>query len=278
MLSIIIQTMVFVFLLVGEFMNKILVLSTLLCGTAIAKPVDILLTERNVVSFNKAFTSEYVAKKQLEIFSKNALLAKSDPIYLVMDTPGGSVSAGLSFLDSLKSLKRPIHTITLFAASMGYQVVQELGTRYITPSGTLMSHRGAISGMAGQVPGELNSRLGYIQGLLEQMNVRAAGRLKTDVEVYKASIVNELWIFGQQAVNTGNADAVANVSCDKKLSAGKYSEQFNTLFGKVDVVFSKCPLVSGPIDFSFSREFKYKDRLKFMNSMQASKRRIQLNL
>jgi ATP-dependent protease ClpP protease subunit len=259
-------------------MQKFLIFLILLCGTVMAKPVDIVLTERNTVSFNKAFTSDYVAKKQLEIFSKNALLAKSDPIYLVMDTPGGSVSAGLSLLDSLKSLKRPIHTITLFAASMGYQVVQELGTRYITPSGTLMSHRGAISGMAGQVPGELNSRLNYVQGLLEQMNVRAACRLKTDLEVYKASIVNELWVFGQQAVDTGNADAVANVSCNETLTSGKYTEKFNTIFGSVDVVFSKCPLVSGPIDFSFSKEFKSKDRLKFMNSMNTSKKRIQLSL
>ena len=259
-------------------MPKLILFLMLFCNAVMAKPVDIILTERNSVSFNKAFTSEYVAKKQLEIFSKNVLLAKSNPIYLIMDTPGGSVTAGLSFIDSLKSLKRPIHTITLFAASMGYQVVQELGTRYITPSGTLMSHRGAVSGIGGQVPGELNSRLNYIQGLLEQMNVRAAGRVSVGVEAYKASIVNELWIFGQQAVDTKNADAVANVTCDTKLSSSKYTEQLNTIFGRVDVVFSKCPLISGPIDFSFSKEVSSKDRVKFMNCMHTNKKRIQLSL
>jgi ATP-dependent protease ClpP protease subunit len=88
-------------------MPKLILLLMLFCNTVMAKPVDIILTERNSVSFNKAFTSDYVAKKQLEIFSKNVLLAKSDPIYLIMDTPGGSVTAGLSFIDSLKSLKRP---------------------------------------------------------------------------------------------------------------------------------------------------------------------------
>jgi ATP-dependent Clp protease protease subunit len=259
-------------------MSKLLLLLMLFCNTVMAKPVDIILTERNSVSFNKPFTSDYVAKKQLEIFSKNALLSKSDPIYLIMDTPGGSVTAGLSFIDSLKSLKRPVHTITLFAASMGYQVVQELGIRYITPSGTLMSHRGAISGIGGQVPGELNSRLNYVQGLLEQMNIRAAGRINVGVEAYKASIVNELWIFGQQAVDTKNADAVANVTCDTKLSSSKYTEQLSTIFGRVNVVFSKCPLISGPIDFSFSKEVNSKDRVKFMNSMHTSKKRIQLSL
>lgn len=257
-------------------MRKFLILLTLLCSTAFAKPVDIVLTERNSVAFNQAFTSAYVAKKQLEVFSKNNMLAKKDPLYIVMDTPGGSVVAGLAFIDSLKSLKRPIHTITLFAASMGYQVVQELGTRYITPSGTLMSHRGAVSGIGGQIPGELNSRLGYIQGLLEQMNVRAASRLKTDVDSYRSSIVNELWVFGEKAVETNNADAIANVSCDKKLTEGTYIQQFNTIFGAVDVVFSKCPLISGPIGFAFSKEFKVQNRAGFIRDAQSNKKRIHL--
>lgn len=257
-------------------MRKFLIPLTLLCSTAFAKPVDIVLTERNSVAFNQAFTSAYVAKKQLEVFSKNNMLARQEPLYLVMDTPGGSVGAGLSFIDSLKSLKRPIHTITLFAASMGYQVVQELGTRYITPSGTLMSHRGAVSGIGGQIPGELNSRLGYIQGLLEQMSARAASRLKMDVDSYRSSIINELWIFGQNAVETNNADAIANVVCDKKLTEGTYIQQFNTIFGAVDVVFSKCPLISGPIGFSFSKEFKVQNRATFIKDVQSNRKRIHL--
>lgn len=257
-------------------MLKFLILSILLCSTAFGKSIDIILTERNSVAFNQAFTSAYVAKKQLEIFSKNNMLARQEPLYLVMDTPGGSVGAGLAFIDSLKSLKRPIHTVTLFAASMGYQVVQELGTRYITPSGTLMSHRGAVSGIGGQIPGELNSRIEYIQGLLEQMNVRAASRLKTDVESYKSSIVNELWVFGERAVATNNADAVANVSCDSNLAKGSYVQQFNTIFGAVDVLFSKCPLISGPIGFSFSKEFKVQNRAEFIRGVQANKKRIHL--
>lgn len=258
-------------------MFKFLILLTLLCNMSFANAVDIVLTERNSVSFNQPFTGEYVAKKQLEVLSKNNMLARSEPIYLVMDTPGGSVVAGLSFIDSLKSLKRPVHTITLFAASMGYQVVQELGTRYITPSGTLMSHRGAINGIGGQIPGELNSRIGYIQGLLEQMNKKAAARIKSDLKSYQDSIVNELWLFGQNAVDAKNADAVANVTCDKKLVEGTYTQQFNSIFGSAEVVFSKCPLISGPIGFSFSREFKVKNKVNFIKTIQSTKRRVHLN-
>jgi ATP-dependent protease ClpP protease subunit len=259
-------------------MIKLLLTTSLLCSAAFAKPVEIILTERNSIVFNQAFKGEYVAKKQLEVISKNNLIPRKDPLYIVMDTPGGSVTAGLAFIDTVRSLKRPVHTITLFAASMGYQVVQELGTRFITPSGTLMSHRGAVSGMSGQVPGELNSRLGYIMSMLEDMNHRAANRVKMDVRDYRNAIINELWVYGHHAVARKHADVVASVTCDKKLSEGTVQEEFATLFGNIKVTYSKCPLISGPIDFQFSREFKPENKLKAIKEIQAKSRKINLTL
>lgn len=259
-------------------MIKLLLTLSLFCGVAFAKPVEILLTERNSVIFNQAFTSDYVAKKQLEVISKNNLIPRKDPIYIVLDTPGGSVTAGLAFIDTVRSLKRPVHTITIFAASMGYQVVQELGTRFITPSGTLMSHRGAVSGMSGQIPGELNSRLGFIMRLLDEMNYRAAHRVKMSVAEYKEAIINELWTSGHHAVSTKHADAVADVKCDKKLAEGTNTQEFITIFGNLKVVYSNCPLISGPISFQFSREFKPETKLKVMKDIQANSRKVNLTL
>lgn len=259
-------------------MIKLLLMFCLLQAVAFAKPVEIVLTEKNFVVFNQVFTEEYVAKKQLEVISKSIFLSRKQPLYLVMNSPGGSVTAGLTFIDTVRSLKRPIHTITIFAASMGYQVVQELGTRFITPSGTLMSHRGAIYGMSGQVPGELNSRLGFIMKLLDDMSSRAASRVKMSVRDYKDAIVNELWVYGQNAVNTHHADLVANVRCDKKLSEGTNTQDFLTIFGTVKVSYSNCPLISGPIGFEFAKEFKQEYKLRVMRDIQASSRKVNLTL
>jgi ATP-dependent protease ClpP protease subunit len=206
------------------------------------------------------------------------MLARRDPIYLVMDTPGGSVTAGLAFIDTVKSLKRPVHTITLFAASMGYQVVQELGTRYITPSGSLMSHRGAVSGMSGQIPGELNSRLGYIMGLLEGMNHRAAKRVGMDVRDYKDAIINELWVFGHQAVQKKHADFIANVTCEKKLVDKFENLEFSTIFGPVTLTYSKCPLISSPVDFKFGSGVKKENVDKAIKQIQSNGKTINLTL
>jgi ATP-dependent protease ClpP protease subunit len=209
---------------------------------------QILLTENNSVIFNQQVKDDYVAKKEFEIATKVQNLSKSQPLYLVLDTPGGSVMAGNQFIDFVKALNHPVHTVVIFAASMGYQITQELGLRYIIPSGTLMSHRGAVSGLSGQVPGELNARLQMLEAILDGMNERASRRVGMSKKDYQDAIINELWVSGDVAVSKGHADHVASAKCDSSLS-GTYTEEFATIFGPVQVEFSKCPLISTPVGF-----------------------------
>lgn len=254
-------------------MFKFLILFSIICCTAFAKNEELVLTEDNSIVFNQQVSAEYASKKTLEVMKK---AKKGIPLFLVLDTPGGSVTAGLAFIDAIKSLKVPVHTITMFAASMGYQFVQELGNRYITPSGTLMSHRGAVGGLSGQVPGELNSRLIHIQSILSGMSSRAATRVGMSKQDYDAAIINELWVSGEDAVNSKHADKIVNVICDKNLTDGIYTEEFRTIFGKVNLVFSKCPLISTPLDFSFGKEVKVENILKVKRLLESKKRNINL--
>ena len=261
------------FFIIGEFMIKYLVSLAMLLNIAYAKDVDIVLTEANSVVFNQPVSSDYTSQKTLEILTKSA---STSPIYLILDTPGGSVVAGLKFIDTLKSLKVKVHTITLFAASMGYQMVQELGIRYITPSGTLMSHRGAISGISGQIPGELNSRINFISSILDGMSERASRRVNMSKQEYDAKIVNELWSFGQQAVNTNQADFVANVTCDKAIIKETYKQEVFTIFGVAVLKFSKCPLISSPIGVEFKKEVKPENFDKIKQLLQSRKSTVNI--
>jgi ATP-dependent protease ClpP protease subunit len=255
-------------------MIKFLSLFLLSTTFAFALPT-IVLTEDNSIVFNQPVKGGYIAKKQVEIFEKHAKLSFNRPLYLVLDTPGGSVIDGMLFLDSLKSLKRPIHTITIFAASMGYQFVQNLDTRYILPSGTLMSHRGAIGGLSGQVPGELNSRLAYFEYVLNQMNVTASKRTKIPLKQYEASIINELWVSGHDAVAKRHADFVVNVICDKSLS-GTYKQEFMSLFGPIEVNFSKCPLISQPVSVDLGNRFTLEQRRTILKEVEDVRRKVKL--
>ena len=134
----------------------------LFTGKAYPNSKTVVLEKGNTVVIRSPVNSKSMSKAMFELNELSFKLNKEDKIYLVLDTPGGSVFAGLDFIDYAKALPQKIITITKFAASMGFQIVQNLDDRYITPSGTLMSHR-ASGGVSGQFDGELESRYKMIK-------------------------------------------------------------------------------------------------------------------
>jgi len=242
---------------------KFLLILVMCLSVSVSHAKKIVLTEANSISINQPITSEFVAVKSVEVLKKAAALAKGEELYLVLYTPGGSVIAGNSFIDLIASLPVKVNTITLFAASMGYHIAQSLGTRYITPSGILMSHRGAISGIGGQINGELNSRVAFFTEMTNIMDAIVAKRLNQSLAAYQASIVNELWLNSPKALESHNADELAEVSCSKELASKTEVQSMQTLFGSMEVEFSKCPLITAPIglksgsDKAFSRVKAY---------------------
>jgi len=177
---------------------------------------SITLRKNNTVVMNEAFNASSVAKVQQQLLFL-ALKTKKD-IYLVLNTPGGSVSAGQELIHFANNLPNKVHTITVFAASMGYLTAQHLGKRYIVPHGAFMSHRASISGLSGQVPGEANSRLKYISQQVKELSINTAKRVGVSYKSYMSSIYNELWLTANEAVRLNHADEVVNVKCDKSLS------------------------------------------------------------
>lgn len=206
---------------------------------------NITLTESNSINFNRQFTRAFVAKKQVEAMTKCFANVGAD-IYITLYTPGGSISAGQLFSDTLQALPCKFHTITVFAASMGYQTVQNLGKRYILSSGILMSHRAWVQGIGGEIGGELDSILKLLKSNVKSLNKIAANRVGLSLEEYERQIADELWLTSDLAVKSNHADEIVNAICDSSLM-GTNVQSYNTFFGTVDVEFSNCPIIVGPL-------------------------------
>jgi len=216
----------------------------------------IILGKHNTIVLNDEVNAESVAK----VISDARNLGKQDEdgyhifsnkkdIYLFLNTPGGSITAGLQLIDALNGLDRKVDTITMFAASMGFQIVQNLGDRYVLPHGTLMSHRarGGIEGEFGGIhPSQLESRMKYwdavITGMDKQTVLRTNG--KQTLESYEKSYVPELWLTGDQAVAGGYADKIIKAKCDSSLDG---LDEHNATFMGVSLTYytDKCPLNPG---------------------------------
>lgn len=205
------------------------------------------LTESNVLSLNNEVNADTMAalmSKALELDSK---VKSNDPLYLVLYTPGGDIQAGLEAIEFLNSLNRPVHTVTIFSASMGFQMVQGLGNRYITHFGTLMAHK-AKGSFQGEFPGQLDSRYNYYLKKLGELDriTASKSRGKLTVDSFKALYENEYWIDGFDAVDAGLADGEVIVKCDQSLN-GTHDDTIEFFGMKITLVFSNCPMITSPV-------------------------------
>jgi len=242
----------------------------------------IVLGKKNTLSFREVVTSKSVSKLQRKLLNMSYRLPRNATIYLVLDSPGGSIDAGNVFIDTAKAIPQKVKTITLFSASMAYHMVQNLDERIITPSGTLMSHRARLGGMGGEIgsdgKGEYLTRTNWILRQLKIMDSKVAKRLKMPLKKYQDLIRDEYWVDGSDAVVEKSADRVALVRCGKDLK-GTEIVTISSFFGSIDAHFSKCPLISYPVKIGKARfltnDSTKRDRLlKYVDSLFNHKRRF----
>lgn len=183
----------------------------------------------------------------LDLQDKLALLdaergSKDYPIYLVIDSPGGSVQAGLNFIEFAKTIKN-LHTINLFAASMASAIQQALpGKRIGLETSISMFHRpsGEFKGQFGE--GEVESRLQFSKDRVAIFESINAARMKLSLADYKAKVVKEYWVVGAENLKQHIVDEIDSVRCDSALI--KATEDLE------GVRFSSCPLFRTGRDIS----------------------------
>lgn len=208
----------------------------------------------NTVIINEEVSAETVAKWILQVRKLDAQGPASAPIYLAIYSPGGSISDGMAFNEALKGTRRPIVTVTMFAASMAFQIVQNAGERQILSTGILMSHRakGQFEGeFGGQDPSQLDSRYQLWKDITNAFDQKTVERTKGKQTLagYQKAYVSELWRVGQRAVDEGYADKVVTASCDESLNGvEEHTAEFMGM--KVNYATSKCPLITGALNVS----------------------------
>lgn len=129
------------------------------------------------------------------------------PINFYINSPGGSVTAGMSIYDTMQFIKCPIHTIVLGqAASMGSLLATagEKGHRYILPNARHMIHQplGGASGQATDVEIQARELLRW-KMVLTNIYVTHTGKLYSELE---RDMERDNFMTAQEAVEYGLAD------------------------------------------------------------------------
>lgn len=243
----------------GEYVKKYILGIVLLLSQAsfaVLKHVPVTLSKDNMLVLNDPFEADTASKVAQAARELDAKSPSTEPIYLVLDTPGGSIGAGMELITNLNNLNRPVHTITIFSASMGFQTVQGVkGERLMVEHGTLMSHK-ARGGVNGEFPGQLDSRYSWILSVVTDLDKKVASRTggKHTLQSYQALIENEYWCTPEHCASNGLIDGIADVKCDASLNGthDKVVDQAAFLDMTLQLVakLSDCPVITGPLEMN----------------------------
>jgi ATP-dependent Clp protease protease subunit len=136
-------------------------------------------------------------------------------IHLYINSPGGSVTAGLSIYDTMQFIKPNVSTMCLGqAASMGALLLAggTKGKRYCLPNSRMMIHQplGGYQGQASDI--EIHTR--EILTIREKLNRILAGHTGQNIETIAQDTERDNFMDGATAVKYGLIDAVV----DKRVS------------------------------------------------------------
>src|SRR3954470_920758 len=146
------------------------------------------------------------------------LLASADSerdIALYINSPGGSISAGMAVYDTMQYVKNDIATIALgMAASMGQFLLcaGTSGKRYALPHARVMMHQlsGGIGGTAADIAIQAESML-HIKSV---MNERIAFHTGHTPEEIGRDSDRDRWFTAQEAKDYGIVDHVISKATD----------------------------------------------------------------
>jgi ATP-dependent Clp protease protease subunit len=147
------------------------------------------------------------------IIAQLLFLAAEDPekdISLYINTPGGSITAGLAILDTMRFVEPDIVTICVGqAASMGAVLLAAgaKGKRYSLPHSRILIHQPSMSGLAGQAA-DIDIYAKEILRMREKLNQILADSTGQPVEKVARDVDRDYIMSPDQALEYGMIDRV----------------------------------------------------------------------
>jgi len=128
-------------------------------------------------------------------------------IHLYINSPGGSISAGMAIYDTMQFIKPDVSTLCIgIAASMGAFLLQAgaKGKRFVLPNSTVMIHQ-PLGGFQGQAT-DIEIHAKYILSLRERLYILMAQHTGRSVEEIARDSERDKFLNASEAVEYGLVD------------------------------------------------------------------------
>ena len=162
------------------------------------------------------FLSEDVNQTSASLVVAQLLFLESeDPdkeIHLYINSPGGSITAGMAIVDTINYIKCPVSTICIgLAASMGAVLLAcgAKGKRYATPNSEILIHQPLIGGggLSGQTT-EIKIHADHMVKTRDKLNKLLSEKTGQSLETIEKDTERDNYMTAEEALKYGLIDEI----------------------------------------------------------------------
>jgi len=176
-----------------------------------------LLIQKRFLAQRKLFLWGPVTDESAKDLSEKLLylesVAPGKEITFYMNTPGGSITAGMAVFDTMKLISSPITiVVTGMAASMGSILLcaAAKGRRLIYPHGRVLIHQPLISGRFIGPATDINIQAQEMEKLRSELNQILADASGQTLEKISKDSDRDFYLNAKEAVPYGLADSIVD--------------------------------------------------------------------
>lgn len=146
------------------------------------------------------------------VVSQLLFLESEDPdkdIHIYINSPGGSITAGMAIYDTMQYIKPDVSTICIgMAASMGSFLLSSgaKGKRFVLPNSEIMIHQ-PLGGFQGQAT-DFDIHARRIIKIKESLNRILSENTNQPLEKIKTDVERDYFMTAEEAMNYGLVDKV----------------------------------------------------------------------
>ena len=140
-------------------------------------------------------------------------LEAEDPekdVQLYINSPGGSVTAGLAIYDTMQFIRPSVATICIGQAASAAALLLAAGTagkRYALPNSRVLIHQPSMGGLSGQAT-DIDIHAREILRMRANLNEIMAKHTGQGMEIIERDVERDFWMNAEQAQEYGMVDEI----------------------------------------------------------------------
>ena len=172
---------------------------------------------RKFLKERKIFFWGEVEDESARLLTEQLLYLEADApgkeITLFLNSPGGSITAGMAVFDTMKIISSPIKVIVVgLAASMGsiFLCGGRKGKRLLYPHSRVLIHQPLIMGTMRGAAVDIHIQAQEMEKLREEMNRILADASGQPIEKIQKDTDRDFYLNAEEAIEYGLADAIVD--------------------------------------------------------------------